>query len=107
MLNNFKRVVTLYEDIESFDELYEGWRFLFSSIKGNIEEENTVRLLQHLANEAGFNTNFAYIDEVEFDESGIYFEQDKYELWFKLIPWEDIAIDEPDLAMLLNQILDN
>ena len=107
LVNNFKRVVTLQESVEEFDELYEGWRFLFSSISGNAEEENTVRLLQHMANEAGFDTNFAYIDEVEFDDNGIYFNEQKYELWFKLIPWEDIAIEESDLAMLLTNIVKN
>ena len=107
LLNNFKRIVTLQESVDEFEELYEGWKFLFSSIKDNIEEENTVRLLEHIAKEAGFFTNFAYIDEVEFDESGIYYNQEKYELWFKLIPWEDIAIEEPDLAMLLTNIVKN
>jgi len=107
LLNNFKRVVTLQESVEEFEELYEGWKFLFSSISGNAEEENTVRLLQHIATEAGFNTNFAYIDEVEFDDNGIYFNEEKYELWFKLIPWEDIAIEESDLAMLLTNIIKN
>jgi len=107
LLNNFKRVVTLQESVEEFEELYEGWKFLFSSIRGNAEEENTVRLLQHIATEAGFDTNFAYIDEVEFDDNGIYFNEEKYELWFKLIPWEDIAIEESDLAMLLTNIIKN
>ena len=107
LLDNFKRIVTLQEDTSSFDELYEGWKFLFSSIKGNPEEENTVRLLQHIATEAGYNTEFGYIDEVEFDENGIYYNEEKYELWFKLIPWEDIAIEESDLAMILTKIIDN
>ncbi len=105
--DNFKRLVTLQESVDNFEELYEGWRFLFSSIKDNLEEENTVRLLQHIAIEAGFDTEFAYIDEVEFDNSGIYYNENKYELWFKLIPWEDIAIQEPDLAMLLSNIVKN
>ncbi len=107
LLDNFKRIVTLQEDTSSFDELYEGWKFLFSSIKGNPEEENTVRLLQHIATEAGYNTEFGYVDEVEFDENGIYYNEEKYELWFKLIPWEDIAIEESDLAMILTKIIDN
>ena len=107
LLDNFKRVVTLQESTEEFEALYEGWRFLFSSIKGNIEEENTVRLLQHIASEAGFETEFGYIDEVEFDNNGIYFNEEKFELWFKLIPWEDIAIEESDLAMLLTNIIKN
>ncbi len=107
LLDNFKRIVTLSEDTSNFEELYEGWNFLFSSIKGNIEEENTTRFLEYIAKNAGFSTNFAYIDEVEFDEEGIYYQDKKYELWFKLIPWEDIAIDEPDLAVLLTSIVNN
>ncbi len=107
LLENFKRIVTLQESVEEFEELYEGWKFLFTSIRGNAEEENTVRLLRYIATEAGFETDFAYIDEVEFDETGIYFNGEKYELWFKLIPWEDIALEEPELAMLLQSIIQN
>ena len=107
LLENFKRLVTLQEDVSNFNKLYEGWRFLFSSIKGNAEEENTTRLLQYIASEAGFDTQFGYIDEVEFDDNGIYFNEEKFELWFKLIPWEDIAIEESDLAMLLTNIIKN
>jgi len=107
LLENFKRLVTLRDDVSNFDELYEGWRFLFSSIKGNAEEENTTRLLKHIASEAGFDTQFGYIDEVEFDDNGIYLNEEKFELWFKLIPWEDIAIQESDLAMLLTNIIKN
>ncbi len=108
LVDNFKRLVTLEEDVSSFDELYDGWKILFSSVKGNIEEENTVRLLQSIANEAGFITEFAYVDEVEFsDEEGIFYRDENYEYWFKLIPWEDIAIEESELAMTLTHIMEN
>ena len=108
LVDNFKRLVTLEEDVSTFQERYEGWKFFFTSIRGNAEEENTVRLLQHIANEAGYATEFAYIDEVEFDgNEGIFFQDEQYELWFKLIPWEDIALEESDLAMLLTQIIQN
>ena len=107
LLENFKRLVTLTEDVSDFASHYEGWRFLFTSIKGNAEEENTVRLLQHIATEAGYETAFAYIDEVEFDNEGIYYQDESYELWFKLIPWEEIALEESDLAMLLTNIIKN
>ncbi len=108
LVENFKRLITLEEDVSSFDEHYDGWKILFSSVKGNIEEENTVRLLQSIANEAGFITEFAYIDEVEFsDEDGIFYKDENYEYWFKLIPWEDIAIEESDLAMMLTHIMEN
>ncbi|HQR73781.1 MAG TPA: glutathionylspermidine synthase family protein [Sulfurovum sp.] len=108
LVDNFKRLVTLEEDVSSFEEHYDGWRFLFTSIRGNAEEENTVRLLQHIATEAGFETEFAYIDEIEFSaQEGIFYHDKNYELWFKLIPWEDIALEESDLAMLLTNIIKN
>ena len=108
LLDNFKRLVTLQEDVSDFEERYEGWKFLFTSVRGNAEEENTVRLLQHIATEAGFETQFAYIDEITFSsDEGIEYNGERYELWFKLIPWEDIALEEPDLALLLTQIIKN
>jgi len=108
LVDNFKRLVTLEEDVSTFEERYDGWNFLFTSVKGNAEEENTVKLLQHIATEAGFETEFAYIDDIEFsDEEGIVYNDENYELWFKLIPWEDIALEESDLAMLLTNIIKN
>ncbi len=108
LVDNFKRLVTLDEDVTTFEERYDGWSFLFTSIKGNSEEENTVKLLQHIATEAGFETEFAYIDDIEFsDENGIVYNDKSHELWFKLIPWEDIALEESDLAMLLTNIIKN
>lgn len=108
LLENFKRLVTLEESTDSFEERYEGWKFLFTSVKGNFEEENTVRLLQHIAADAGYQTEFAYIDEIEFSsEDGIFYNDENYELWFKLIPWENIALEEPDLALLLTNIIQN
>ena len=108
LVDNFKRLVTLEEDVSTFEERYDGWNFLFTSVKGNSEEENTVRLLQHIATEAGFETEFAYIDDIEFSsEDGIFYQDKNYELWFKLIPWEDIALEESDLAMLLTNIIKN
>lgn len=108
LVDNFKRLITLDEEVESFEERYEGWKLLFSSVKGNEEEESTVKLLQTIAEEAGFVTQFAYIDEVEFsDEEGIFYNDVNYEYWFKLIPWEDIAIEESDLARLLSNIMRN
>lgn len=108
LIDNFKRLVVLEEDVSDFKERYDGWKFLFTSVRGNSEEENTVRLLQHIAKEAGYETEFAYMDDVEFDEEeGIIYQDESYELWFKLIPWEDIALEESDLAMILKNIITN
>lgn len=105
---NFKRLITLFEDTELFDERYEGWKILFSSISGNDEEEVTTKLLQQMATDAGFNTGFEYLENTNFDDEGIYNgDENEYEYWFKLFPWEDIASDEPELATMLTTIMEN
>jgi glutathionylspermidine synthase len=103
---NFKRLITLDEDISSFKESYQGWKILFSSYYGNHEEEQSVRLLQQMANDAGFITDFEYLDRVKFSEEGIFNSRDEqFEYWFKLYPWEDIGYSEPNLTSLLEQII--
>jgi len=105
---NFKRLITLFEDTESFDEHYDGWKILFSAISNNAEEEATTRLLQQMATDAGFVTGFEFLENTHFDENGIYdADENSYEYWFKLFPWEDIAIDEPELATTLTNIMQN
>ena len=105
---NFKRLVVMGGDTEEFTENYDGWKILFSSVKGSIEDENTTKLLQSAANEAGFGTDFAFADEVEFDgEEGIFKGEENFEYWFKLIPWENIGIDESGLALMLREIMEN
>ena len=108
IVENFKRLVTLFDDTELFEEHYDGWKILFSSIDGNDEEEATTRLLQQMATDAGFITGFEYLQNVHFDEDGIYdAHENAYEYWFKLYPWEDIAHDEPELATTLTNIVNN
>jgi glutathionylspermidine synthase len=106
---NFRRLVTLSEDTSSFEEYYEGWRILFSSIAGNTEEEVTTKFLQQAAYEAGFESGFEYLDKVGFLENEGIFDSENinYEYWFKLFPWEDIAVDESELAMILKEIMTN
>ncbi|EAL4539520.1 glutathionylspermidine synthase family protein [Campylobacter upsaliensis] len=107
LMDNFKRLITLDESVEEFEEHYRSWKILFSSVAGNKEEELTTKLLAHIAKDAGFECDFAYVDEVEFGEEGIFKNGINYEYWFKLIPWEEIAIEEGELAMLLTQIMRN
>lgn len=106
--NNFKRLITLFEDTDRFEELYQGWRILFSSIEGNDEEEVTTKLLKRMADDAGFLTGFSFLDEVLFDNESICDKENQdYEYWFKLFPWEDIAIEEGELALTLQNILES
>jgi glutathionylspermidine synthase len=105
---NFQRLVTLEESVENFGEYYDGWKILFSSVRGAQEDEDTTKYLESIAKEAGFETAFAYMDEVEFSEdNGISHDGVEYEFFFKLVPWEDIAIDEGGLATVLTQIINN
>ena len=105
--DNFKRLVTLFDDPDEFEKRYKGWKILFSAISGSLEDENTTKLLQAIANDAGFETAYASVEEVGFGDEGVFWEDRSYEFWFKLIPWEDIAIDEPELALLLDSIIKN
>lgn len=107
--DNFKRIITLNSDIDKFEEYYSnlGWKILFSSVQGSIEDENTTKLLQHIASEAGFHTDFEYMHNVNFSDDGIFKEDENFEFWFKLVPWENIGIEESELALLLTDILNN
>ena len=107
--DNFKRIITLDSDIEKFEEYYSGlgWKILFSSISSSSEDINTTKLLQHIATEAGFNTDFEFIENVQFSDEGIFKNDELFEFWFKLIPWENIAIEESELALILTQIIND
>ncbi len=107
--DNFKRLITLNSGIEDFQKHYEklNWKILFSSIAGSSEEEHTTKLLQHIASEIGFKTEFSYVEDVEFSDDGISLNNELYEFWFKLVPWEDIGIQEGELAVILTELISN
>lgn len=103
---NFKRLVTLDDGVELFEERYDGWKILFSSPSDDQEKEKTSRFLQHLADEAGFKTDFSYLHEVEFGDEGIHDSNgNNYEYWCKNYSWLDIATDESELATSLTDIM--
>ncbi|CAM3303094.1 glutathionylspermidine synthase family protein [Helicobacter labetoulli] len=105
---NFKRLITLGEDTSAFGSLYEGWKILFSCIADSSEDVSTTRFLEYIARESGFICDFAPIDKISFcANEGVSFEGVNYEFLFKLIPWENIAIDEPELALLMSEMMQN
>lgn len=87
---------------------------LFSTMRGFPEDDTNVNILSEAAKEAGFDADFAYVDEVEFSHEGI-FKQDpsgngeftRFDFWFKLVPWEYIGGEEPELAATLTDIVKN
>lgn len=69
-------------------------RILFTCVEGNDEEKQTVKLIEKMAQDAGFVTEFAYLEDVDLHR--------EYEFFFKLYPWEDMEDFEvgKDVCML-------
>ncbi len=87
-------------------------KILFSVLRGSAEDESNVALLGEAAKEAGFTVAYSYIDEVEFSaKDGIFLavngQFENFPFWFKLVPWEFIVLDEPQLLDLLTPIIVN
>lgn len=83
---------------------------LLSAMRGFPEDDSNVAVLGEAAREAGFTVDFEYIDKVEFSDNEGIFKQnpengqfDKFDFWFKLLPWEYIGYEEPDLAQILTE----
>ncbi len=84
---------------------------LFSAMSGYPEDDANVEVLMEAAKAAGFETAFEYIENLHFStdegvfkaaEDGTY---TRYDFWFKLVPWEYIAWDEPELTQTLTKLV--
>ena len=104
--DNFRRLLTGEDDPANFERYYRFQNILFSSVRNLPEDERTTRFLQHLANEAGFQTDFCYMDEVGFlEQEGIFNpHRTRFDYWFKLYPWEEIALQTDGIVGILNDI---
>lgn len=111
---------TLYESfVEKFKELHRQnpnfeKTLLISTMKDFPEDDTNMQVLGEAAKEAGFDVAFDYIENVEFSATEGIFKQNpidgnfkKYDFWFKLVPWEYIGWDEPELAKILTEISKN
>lgn len=85
---------------------------LLSAMRDFPEDDANVMLLGEAAREAGFEIEFDFVDNVEFSaEEGIFWQNpkngefEKLDFWFKLVPWEAIAEDEPELLKILTEIV--
>jgi glutathionylspermidine synthase len=107
--DNFRRLLTGEDELENFDQYYNFQNILFSSIRNQPEDERTVRFLQQMANDAGFQTDFCYMDEVGFlEQEGIFNpSRTRFDYWFKLYPWEDIALQTDGINGILDEITRN
>jgi len=87
---------------------------LFTTMQGYPEDDANVAVLAEAAKEAGFDVDFAFIEDVEFSDGEGIFKQEgetgnfvRFDFWFKLVPWEHIGNDEPELTTLLTSIVKN
>lgn len=85
---------------------------LLSAIRDSPEDDANVALLGEAAREAGFDIELDFVDNVDFSaEEGIFWQNpkngefEKLDFWFKLVPWESIAEDEPELLQILTEII--
>ncbi len=106
--DNFKRLITLFDETSLFEERYDGWRILFSSLAENAADEKAVQFLQQMADDAGFETEFEYLQNVHFGADGIATsEGEEFEYWYKHYRWSELAHDEPELLVTLTEIMKN
>ena len=105
LINTFRRLVLGDNEGADFASVYNGEKMLFSSARDLPEDERTTRYLQQTAHEAGFFTDFCYLDEAGFTDSDGVFNKDQQlaDFWFKLFPWEDIAEKELELTRTLEK----
>lgn len=119
-LDESQQFNTLYENfVEKFKELHRQnpsfeKTLLISTMKDFPEDDTNMQVLGEAAKEAGFEVAFDYIENVEFSAVEGIFKQNpdngsftRYDFWFKLIPWEYIGWDEPELAQILTEIATN
>ncbi len=85
---------------------------LLSAMRDVPEDDANVALIGEAAREAGFEVEFDFVDGVEFSaEEGIFWQNpknsqfEKMDFWFKLVPWESIAEEEPALTEILTEIV--
>lgn len=107
---NFRRLIIGDDAAADFSQGYRGEKLLFSSVGGGIaEDERTVRYLQSVAHDAGFYTDFCYLDEAGFLEREGTTNKDGQlaDYWFKLYPWEEIATEELELTRILEGIAEH
>lgn len=103
--DNFRRLITGNDSTSEFTARYAHEAILFSSMRDHAEDERTTRYLQEVAHEAGFRTDYCYLDEAGFGGGQGVFNRDHQlaDFWFKLFPWEDIASQELEVTQMLEE----
>ncbi len=100
---NFMTWRTLNNDLEP--------TLLLSTLGGFEEDDTNIEVLGEAAKEAGFMVAYSNIEHVDFSrEDGVHVRDrdgnfHRYNFWFKLVPWEFMAFDEPELLGIVDEII--
>jgi glutathionylspermidine synthase len=108
----YESLTNQFKELKSQNSEFET-TLLISTMEGYPEDDTNMQVLGEAAREAGFEVAFEHIENVEFSEEGIYKQNEedgsftKFDFYFKLVPWEYIGWDEPELAASLTYIVKN
>jgi len=78
---------------------------------GHEEDKANAQLIMQIANEEGFEVAYADLPEIDFAiGEGIFVDAGEgmsaqYDFLYKLVPWEFICFDEPDLLDILHNLI--
>jgi len=103
LVDNFRKLQQANPDLEP--------TLLLSAMKDSPEDVYNVDTIGEAAKEAGFTVEYRYVEDVVFSPTdGIFVEHSptsfsKFNFWFKLVPWEYIAYEEPELMNILTEIV--
>lgn len=82
--------------------------FMGSSF-GYEEDKMNVNPMLDLAYQAGFKSFYEDLENVVFSEEGVFYtlgeEYQMVDVWFKMIPWDWMFNEEPDLAKILSDLI--
>lgn len=75
---------------------------------GHIEDQLNLQVVTEAAIAAGFDVYYSDLENVVFSDDGVFIETEdgyvQYEYIYKLVPWEFIMFDEPDLMDILTDL---
>ncbi len=95
----FKRLKNQFEDKIA--------TLLLTSL-GHEEDKLNLLVIQEAAELAGFEVDYADLEDVIFDDDGVFLQQEdvyvQYNFVYKLVPWEFIMFEEPDLMDILTDL---
>lgn len=78
---------------------------------GYEEDVLNAQVIVEIAKEAGFNAEYADLEQVVFDNDGVYLDFDdgsdqRFDYMYKIVPWEFIMYEEPELLEILKDLYD-